>query len=221
MCQFFASGGWSIGVSAPASVHSMNIQDWFPVGLTGLISWQFKGLSRVFSNTKFKSIYSSVYTLYMILCIVSVQSVQSLSSVRLFATPWIAALQASLSITNSRSSLRLTSIESLMLSSHLILGHPLLLLPSVFPSIRPFSNESALPWGDQSTRASASASVLPVNIQDWLPSQLTGLISLQSKGFSRVFSNTKFKSINSSVLSFLYSPTVTSIHGYWKNHSFD
>ena len=71
-------------------------------------------------------------------------SVQSLSCVRLFATPWIAACQASLSITNSRSSLRLTSIESVMPSSHLILCHPLCLLPSIFPSIRVFSNESAL-----------------------------------------------------------------------------
>ena len=70
------------------------------------------------------------------------QSVQSLSRVRLFATPWIAACQASLSITNSRSSLRLTSIESVMPSSHLILGRPLLLLPLIHPSIRVFSNES-------------------------------------------------------------------------------
>ena len=69
-------------------------------------------------------------------------SVQLLSRVRLFATPWIAARQASLSITNSRSSLRLTSIESVMPSSHLILGRPLLLLPSIPPSIRVFSNES-------------------------------------------------------------------------------
>ena len=72
------------------------------------------------------------------------QSVQSLSCVRLFVTPWIAARQASLSITNSRSSLRLTSIESVMPSSHLILGHPLLLLPPIPPSIRVFSNESIL-----------------------------------------------------------------------------
>ena len=71
-------------------------------------------------------------------------SVQSLSRVRLFATPWIAARQASLSITNSRTSLRLTSIESMMPSSHLILGHPLLLLPLIPPSIRVFSNESTL-----------------------------------------------------------------------------
>ena len=72
-------------------------------------------------------------------------SVQSLSRVQLFATPWITARQASLSITNSWSSLRLTSIESVMPSSHLILCHPLLLLPSIFPSIRVFSNESVLP----------------------------------------------------------------------------
>ena len=71
-------------------------------------------------------------------------SVQSLSRVRLFATPWIAACQASLSITNSRSSLRLTSIESVMPSSHLILWHPLLLLPPIPSSIRVFSNESTL-----------------------------------------------------------------------------
>ena len=71
-------------------------------------------------------------------------SVQSLSCVRLFATPWIAAPQASLSITISRSSLKLMSIESVMLSSHLILCHPFLLLPSIFPSIKVFSNELAL-----------------------------------------------------------------------------
>ena len=71
-------------------------------------------------------------------------SVQSLSRVRLFETPWIAAHQASLSITNSRSSLKLTSIESVMPSNHLILCCPLLLLPLIFPSIRVFSNESAL-----------------------------------------------------------------------------
>ena len=74
-----------------------------------------------------------------------IRSDQSLSRVRLFATPWIAAGQASLSITNSRSSLRLTSIESAMPSSHLILCRPLLLLPPILPSIRVFSNESTLP----------------------------------------------------------------------------
>ena len=78
------------------------------------------------------------------LVILQFSSVQSLSRVQLFATPWIAARQASLSITNSRSSLRLTSIESVMPSSHLILCRPLLLLPPIPPSIRVFSNESTL-----------------------------------------------------------------------------
>ena len=86
---------------------------------------------------------TGLYTLYTI-HFIPIRSDQSLSRVRLFATPWITALQASLSITNSRSSLRLMSIESVMPSSHLILCHPLLLLPPIPPSIRVFSNESTL-----------------------------------------------------------------------------
>ena len=92
-------------------------------------------------------------------------SVQSLSGVRLFATPWTAAHQASLSVTNSWSLLKLMSIESVMQSDHLILCHPLVLLPSIFPSIRVFSNEF-FASGGQSIGASVSASVLPINIQD-------------------------------------------------------
>ena len=110
-------------------------------------------------------------------------SVQSLSHVRLFATPWIAACQASLSITKSWSSLRLTSIESVMPSSHLILCRPLPLLPPIPPSIRVFSNEST-------PVVSALKSFLPKKSQGWCPSEWTGWISLQSKGLSRVFSNT-------------------------------
>ena len=75
--------------------------------------------------------------------------------------------------------------------------------------------------GGRSIGVSASASVLPVNTQDWFPLGWTGWISLQSKGLSRVFSTPQFKRINSSMLSFLYSPTLTSIHDYWKNHSLD
>ena len=116
----------------------------------------------------------------------SLSSVQSLSCVRLFVTPWTAACQASLSITNSQSLLKLMSIESVMPSNYLILYCPLL-LPSIFPSIRAFSNELV---GVQSIGVSASASVLPMNIQDWFPLEWTGWISLQSKGLSRVFSNT-------------------------------
>ena len=112
-------------------------------------------------------------------------SVQSLSRVWLFATPWTAARQASLSITNSWSSLRLTSIESVMPSSHLILCHPLLLLPPIPPGIRVFSNESSLSMG-----VSALASFLPKKSQGDLLQNGLGWISLQSKGLSRVFSNT-------------------------------
>ena len=116
-------------------------------------------------------------------------SVQSLSRVRHFATPWTAAGQASLSITNSQSLLKLMSIESVMPSNHLILCH-LLLPPSIFPSIRVFSNESVLHirvpkyWG-------FSFNIRPFNEYSGLISlALTGLISLLSKGLSRVFSNT-------------------------------
>ena len=139
------------------------------------------------------------------------------------ATPWTAAHQASLSITNSQSLLKLMLIESMMPSKHLILCRPLLLLPSILPSIRVLSNEShfLFPSGGQSIGVSASTSVLPMNIQDWFPLGWTGWISLQAKGLSRVFSNTTVQKHHSSVLSFLYSPTVTSIHDYWKNYSFD
>ena len=115
-------------------------------------------------------------------------SVQSLSCVWLFATPWTAGCQASLSITISQSLLKLMSIESVMPSNHLILCHLLLLPPSIFPTIRGYSNESVLHVRWQSI--GASVGVLPMNIQDWFPLQLTDLISLQSKGLSRVFSNT-------------------------------
>ena len=115
-------------------------------------------------------------------------SVQSLSCV--FSTPWTAALQASLSITNSWSLLKLMSIESVMPFNHFILCHPLLLLHSIFPSIRVYSNEWFFRSDSQSIGVSASASVLPMNIQDWFPLGLTGLTSFHSKGLSRVFSNT-------------------------------
>ena len=122
--------------------------------------------------------------------------VQSLSRVRLFVTPWTAARQASLSITNSWSPPKPMSIESVMPSNHLILCRPLL-LPSIFPSIRVFSNESALPirWPKY---WSFSFNISPSNEHpglisfrmDWSPLGWTGWISLQSKGLSRVFSNT-------------------------------
>ena len=117
-------------------------------------------------------------------------SVQLLSCVQLFVTPWTTAHQASLSFTISQSLLKLMSIESMMPSNHLILCYPLLLLPSIFPTSGSFSVSWLFTSGGQSIGASALASVLPINIQGWLPLGLTGLISLQSKGLSRVFSNT-------------------------------
>ena len=106
------------------------------------------------------------------------------------ATPWIAARQASLSTTNSRSLLKLISIESVMPSSHLILCRPLLLLPSIIPNIRSFPMSHLFASGGQGIGVSASASVLPMNTQDWSPLGWTGWTCLQSKGLSRVFSNT-------------------------------
>ena len=137
------------------------------------------------------------------------------------------------------------SIESAMPSNHLILCVPFILPPSVFPSIRVFSNESVLHirWpklqsfpasgsflmsqfftsGGQSIGASALSSVLPVNIQGWFPLALTGLISLLSKGLLIKESSQapQFESINSLVLSFLYGPSLMSVHDYWENPSFD
>ena len=137
-------------------------------------------------------------------------------------TPWTAARQASLSITNSRSLLKLMSIESVMPFNHLILCCPLLLLPSIFPSIRFFfSNESALCirwlkyWN-------FSFSTCPSNEYSVLTSfRIDGLISLHSK---RLLSLLQHHSSKESIVrcsSLLYGPTLTSIHDYWKNHSFD
>ena len=117
-------------------------------------------------------------------------SVQSLSRVRLFATPWTTARQASLSITNSRSSLRLMSIESVMPSSHLILCRPLLLLPPISPSVRVFSNESTLHmrWPKY---WSFSFSIFPSKeIPGLISFRMDWLDLLAVQGLSRVFSNT-------------------------------
>ena len=148
-------------------------------------------------------------------------SVQLLSCVRLFATPWTAARQASLSITNSQSLLKLVSIELVMPSNHLILRRPLLLPPSIFLSIRVFSNESVLRIRWPNIGVSASASVLPKNIQDWFPLGWTGCISLQSKGLSRVFSSTTVQKHQFFSAQLSLWSTLTSIHDYWKNRTFD
>ena len=108
----------------------------------------------------------------------SISSVQSLSHVQRFATPWTTTRQASLSITNSQNLLKLMSIESVMPSNHLILCHPFFLLPSIFPRPESFQMSQFFTSGGQSIGVSASASVLPVNIQDWFPLGWTGWISL-------------------------------------------
>ena len=117
------------------------------------------------------------------------QSVHSLSRVQLFVTPWTVASQASLSI-NSWSLLKLMTIKLVMPSNHLILCRPLLLLPSIFPASGSFPMSQFFASGGQGIGASASASVLSMTIQYWFPIRLTGLLSLQSKGLSRVFSST-------------------------------
>ena len=122
---------------------------------------------------------------------IDLSSVQSLSHVRFFAALWTPACHASLSITNPQSLLKLMSIESVMPSNYLILCCPLLLLPSIFPSIFGyFPMSQFFTSGDQSIGVSVSVSILPMNIQDWFPLGWTGWISLKSKGLSRVFSNT-------------------------------
>ena len=150
----------------------------------------------------------------------SIRSDQSLSRVRLFATPWIAARQASLSITNSWSSLKLMSSESVMPSSHLILCRLFLLLPPIPPKIRVFSNESTLHikwlkyW-------SFTFSISPSNEHPGLISfrmHWLDLLTVQGNSSSPI---PQFKSINSSVLSLLHSPTLTSIHDHCKNHILD
>ena len=151
---------------------------------------------------------------------VQFSSVQSLSRVRLFATPWTAARQASLFFTNFRSSLRLMSIESVIPSNHLILCLPFLLLPSIFPSIRVFLNESVLciKWPKY---WSFRFSISPSN-------EYSGLISCRMDWLDLLAVQGTLKSLlqhHSSKASVLrhsaFSPNLTSTHDYWKNHSLD
>ena len=127
----------------------------------------------------------------------SFNSVQSLSHVWLFATPWIAACQASLSITNSQSLLKFMSITSVMPSNRFILCRPLLLLPSIFPCIRILSNESVLESGGQSIGVSASTLLLPMNIQDLFLLGWTGWVSSLTPQFKTVISSALKPSLQS------------------------
>ena len=168
---------------------------------------------KVFTKSSFNSPASTISLKF--------SSVLSISRVRLCATPWTAARQASLSITNCQSLPKPTSIESVMPSNHPILFHPLLLLPSIFPSIRVFSNESALCIRWPNIGVSASTAVLPMNTQDWSALGWTGWSPCSTRNPQESSPTPQCKSINSSALSFLYSPTLTSIHDYWKNHTLD
>ena len=149
-------------------------------------------------------------------------SVESLSRVWLFVTPWIAASQASLSITNSRNSLKLMSIESVMPSSHLILCQPLLLLPPIPPSIRVFSSESTLHmrWPKYWSFSFSIKSFQWTPRTDLLQDGLVGY-PCSPRGSQESSPTPQLKSINFLALSFLHSPTLTSIPDQWKNHSLD
>ena len=174
-------------------------------------------------STKKKREMVEVYSRMEVVMVVIVYSVQSSCSVVSDSvTPWSAACQASLSIANSWSLLKLMSSELVMPSNHFILSHPLLLLPSIFPRIRVFSNESVLHirwpkyWSfNFSISSSNEYSGLISFRMDWLD-----LLAVQET-LQESSPTQQFKSINSSVLSFLYSPTLTTIHEYWRNHSFE
>ena len=162
-----------------------------PLGLQPtrlLCPWDFPGNSTGVGSIAFSAI-------------LTFSSVQLLSRVRLFATPWIAAGQASLTITNSWSLRKLMSIESVMPSSHLILCSPLL-LPSILPRIKIFSNESVLASGGQSTGVSAPTSVLPMYIQDWISYSINWLDLLAVQVILKNLLQPQFININSLVLSF-------------------
>ena len=142
--------------------------------------------------------------------------VQLLSCVWVFAAPWTAACQASLSSTIFHSLLKFTFVESVMLFNHLILCHTLSFGHQFFPASASFPMSWLFTSCGQRTGASASASVLPMNIQDWFPLGSTGLISLLSKGLSRVFSSTKIWRHQFFYTAFFYCPALTSVYDYWK-----
>ena len=181
---------------------------WIPYSLNRLyycVSFKVFPIYIFFKNSELEFIFSSV---------------QSLSRVRLFVTAWITACQASMSITITWSSLRLTSIESVMPSSHLILCHPLLVLSQIPPSIRVFSSESPLRmrWPKY---WSFSFSIIPSKeIPECLQNGLVGP-PCSPRDSQECSPTPQFKSIDSSAHSLLHSPTLTSIHDHRKKHSLD
>ena len=146
-------------------------------------------------------------------------SIQSLSHAQP-SSPWTAASQASLSITNSQTLLKLMSIVLVMPSNHLTLHCPFYARLQFFPTSGTFPVSQFFASGGQSIGVSTSTSVLPKNTQNW-SLEWTGWVSLQSRRLQESSPTPQFKSINSSALSFLHSLTLTSIHDHWKNHSLD
>ena len=184
----------------------------------GLINLHYWGKTSAMNYEVFQ--LSWWETLFLAMCdCQALFSPQCSSAAQSCPTPWTAARQASLSITDSRSPPKPMSIESVMPSSHLILCQPLLFPPSIFLRIRVFSNESALHirWPKW---VSASASVLPMDTEDWSPLGWTGWISLQCKIIKSLLQHHSSKA---SILqhSAFFIVQLTSIHDYWKNHSLD
>ena len=162
------SPGGQGSVVASRAVPPCNVKGWAPHHQGYSIRVQLvtsQGISALWKRLNSEVSFNFKNPLISLL----LDSVHSLSCVRLFATPWTAACQASLSITNSWSLLKLMSIESVMPSNHLILGCPLLLPPSIFSTSGSFPMSQLFTSGGQSIGVSASASVLPMNIQDWFP----------------------------------------------------
>ena len=152
---------------------------------------------------------------------VQFSSVQSLSCVWLFATPWTALARPPCPSPTPGAypnSCPLSWWCHPAISSSVV---PFSSCPQSFPASGSFQMSQLFASGGQSTGVSASTSVLPMNTQDWSPLGWTGWISLQSKGLSRVFSNTTVQKHQFFALRFLHSPTLTSIHDHWKNHSLD
>ena len=148
-------------------------------------------------------------------------SVQSLSQVQLFATPWTAACQLPCPPPTPGTCSKTFPVSPWFHPTRSSSVVPFFSCLQSFSASRSFLRSQFFSLGSQNSGVSASASILPMNIQDWFPLGQTGLISLQSKGLSRVFFNTTVQKHQFLALSFLYGPTLTSVHDYWKNHSFD
>ena len=159
----------------------------------------------------------------IILSSVQFSSFQSLSCVQLFVTSWTAAHQASLSVTNSQTRACSNSCPSSWWCHPTILSSVILFsfCHHLFPASEFFPVSQFFTSGGQSIGVSASASVFPMNIQDWFPLRMTVWFPCSPRDSRESSPTPQFKSINSLALSFLYSPTLTPIHDYWKNHSLD